>query len=448
LEANPHTEIDNLISQLPNHIADALQTEDIIARYVSNQLADAIQVEESDIFQALSKSLQRPFSWSILGLTKPDYSKTVEEVYLEFTLCCIKEDKNLDVLSVVEDRSTTRFQNLPSWAPDYSVDLDYLQALRETADEVDYAASSPSTIPDFRWSIDDPHLLRLDGYQIDHISDITSMESTSQPLCIQAFTWKSFAKKLGSTYLNGELVKDVLWRTLVGGCLDANKCDKMREYFRAFMVAQEALKVHLQWSGTTDRTSEPANPRATQNTTQIQESHVTTGNIIKYPPLFSFATFCVLALRLARKIRAFIFGVPSIATPSEDTQSLSSPQEIDDLSDETMSLEEANEILERDSIDYDEFLQCVVKGKLFEEELRHSRRLFRTQNGYLGLGPMPAKIGDSVCILKGGRVPYVIRKVSEESSYFNFIGDCYVHGIMHGEAEKLGSFAWSEIELL
>jgi hypothetical protein len=324
---------------------------------ISDRLADAIQIDDSITFQAFSKSLQRPLPWSVFGLTMPDYSKTVEEVYLEFTLCCIKEDENLDILSAVEDRSMTKCHKLPSWVPDYSVDMNY-RLLRSTTDKVDYASSS-STTSDFRWSIDDPKLLRVDGYQIDQISDITSMESASRFLGNNAaFEWKSFVENSGSTYVNGELIHDVLWRTLVGGCIDTDKCDDMRESFRAFMVIQEVLK--------------------------------------------------------------------------EDPQS---SQEIDD-------------ILERKSIDPDEFREYTGKLRPFQSEIHHSRRLFRTQNGFLGLGPMSAKVGDVVCIFKGGRVPYVIRKIPDGSSYFNFIGDCYVHAIMHGEAVDSGCFTWSEIGLL
>jgi hypothetical protein len=145
----------------------------------------------------------------------PDYSKTVEEVYLEFTLCCIKEDKGLDILSAVEDRSMARCHNLPSWVPDCGVDLD-CRLLKSTADNVEYAASS-STTSDYCWFPDDSKLIRVDGYPVGPISDITSTESTSRVIGTQAFEWKSFVENPGSTYVNSELIDDVLWRTLVDG---------------------------------------------------------------------------------------------------------------------------------------------------------------------------------------------------------------------------------------
>jgi len=72
-----------------------------------------------------------------------------------------------------------------------------------------------------------------------------------------------------------------------------------------------------------------------------------------------------------------------------------------------------------------------------------SRRLFKTKKGYLGLEPRSLKDGDEVALLKGGMVPLVIRKTDK---YFELVGDCYVHGIMHGEAfsEKACRVIWLE----
>ena len=41
-------------------------------------------------------------------------------------------------------------------------------------------------------------------------------------------------------------------------------------------------------------------------------------------------------------------------------------------------------------------------------------------------------IGDEGCILFGGDVPYILRPTAEDKE-FQFVGDCYVHGIMDGE---------------
>jgi hypothetical protein len=57
-----------------------------------------------------------------------------------------------------------------------------------------------------------------------------------------------------------------------------------------------------------------------------------------------------------------------------------------------------------------------------------------TDGGYLGSVPHGTLIGDRICILFGSTVPFVFRECSQ--GYFTLIGECYVHGIMDGEAMK------------
>ena len=61
------------------------------------------------------------------------------------------------------------------------------------------------------------------------------------------------------------------------------------------------------------------------------------------------------------------------------------------------------------------------------------RRVFTSQKGYLGLGPGDAREGDMICVLHGGPVPFLLHQHPTQS-YQNFIGECFVHGMMNGEA--------------
>jgi hypothetical protein len=63
------------------------------------------------------------------------------------------------------------------------------------------------------------------------------------------------------------------------------------------------------------------------------------------------------------------------------------------------------------------------------------RRLFWTAKGYLGIGPATIQCNDNVCILSGGAVPFILRRMPRtklSSRKFLLIGEAYVHGIMHG----------------
>ncbi|KAI0599877.1 heterokaryon incompatibility protein-domain-containing protein [Biscogniauxia sp. FL1348] len=61
------------------------------------------------------------------------------------------------------------------------------------------------------------------------------------------------------------------------------------------------------------------------------------------------------------------------------------------------------------------------------------RALFVTSRGYIGLAPWNAQLGDSICLLEGGKTPFLLRK-AREGDYYHFVGECYVYGIMGGEA--------------
>ncbi|EON65766.1 hypothetical protein W97_05005 [Coniosporium apollinis CBS 100218] len=71
----------------------------------------------------------------------------------------------------------------------------------------------------------------------------------------------------------------------------------------------------------------------------------------------------------------------------------------------------------------------------------YMRRLFMSdaQHEWLGSAPVDAEVGDTIAILAGGKVPYILRqKEVNGERVFHFIGDAYVHGIMNGEGMALG----------
>ncbi|EUC29241.1 hypothetical protein COCCADRAFT_40367 [Bipolaris zeicola 26-R-13] len=59
------------------------------------------------------------------------------------------------------------------------------------------------------------------------------------------------------------------------------------------------------------------------------------------------------------------------------------------------------------------------------------RILITTKTGYLGLAPIMIHAGDVVAILLGSQIPILLRPVGDNR--FQFVGECYVHGLMDGE---------------
>jgi hypothetical protein len=58
------------------------------------------------------------------------------------------------------------------------------------------------------------------------------------------------------------------------------------------------------------------------------------------------------------------------------------------------------------------------------------RRLIITSNGFLAICPRSTQKDDLICVLRGGKAPFVLRK---EGDHYTLIGECYVDGIMYGE---------------
>ncbi|KAI1411478.1 heterokaryon incompatibility protein-domain-containing protein [Hypoxylon sp. FL1857] len=60
------------------------------------------------------------------------------------------------------------------------------------------------------------------------------------------------------------------------------------------------------------------------------------------------------------------------------------------------------------------------------------RKLCTTSEGFIGMVEPESQIGDIVACLEGAYVPHILRPTGDGS--WSLIGDCYVHGLMDGEA--------------
>jgi len=90
-----------------------------------------------------------------------------------------------------------------------------------------------------------------------------------------------------------------------------------------------------------------------------------------------------------------------------------------------------------------------VQGIIAVEQSLHAhagyRRFCATSGGRLGQVPRGAAVGDLICIFYGGSVLYVIRPV--DNGFFTFVGECYVHGLMDGEAMEIEGLKEQEFAL-
>jgi Heterokaryon incompatibility protein (HET) len=76
------------------------------------------------------------------------------------------------------------------------------------------------------------------------------------------------------------------------------------------------------------------------------------------------------------------------------------------------------------------------------------RRLFTTDQKWLGLGPENLEQDDEVWLLKHANVPFILRPRGD--SQYTLVGEAYVHGIMHGELVDApgGTEGFREIQIV
>lgn len=78
------------------------------------------------------------------------------------------------------------------------------------------------------------------------------------------------------------------------------------------------------------------------------------------------------------------------------------------------------------------------------------RNIATTSRGHLALVPELTKVGDTVFLIQGNDMPYILREAA--NGEWKFIGECYVHGIMYGEALEEtvvdGKYSWEEVRIV
>jgi hypothetical protein len=94
------------------------------------------------------------------------------------------------------------------------------------------------------------------------------------------------------------------------------------------------------------------------------------------------------------------------------------------------------------SLEYTQEQQDELRGAV--HSATHMRRLVISEKRYLGLVPMDTQPGDQICIIFGGRVPFILRETGEQVEMDGIdhkchilLGDSYIHGLMQGEAAKM-----------
>ncbi|KAF4956794.1 hypothetical protein FGADI_3576 [Fusarium gaditjirri] len=192
---------------------------------------------------------------------RPDYRKSVVEVFRDVTLHLIRQG-SLDILSGVEDARFRQIHQLPSWVPDYSVhQVASILCMPPRPGSLTLYATAAGRDVSVRHSLSDPNTLILSAHEVDKISEICSI--AEQSIYDTLEKWASMVD-FSATYpiVNGKSgsMIDAFWRTLIGniglGTTHYPVSEDWIHKFYAFALqAREELQEHYAESADMDSPS-------------------------------------------------------------------------------------------------------------------------------------------------------------------------------------------------
>lgn len=328
-------------------------------------------------------------------LVKPDYTANVQSVYLGATKRMLSQDANLRLLSAVQ----------------HGLDID---------------STSPSWVPKWDQSLlAEPLALRQEhGYYANAGELFTPVDDT----------FGADGKSLALTGIKVTTVTEVTEPFTTGDISFSSLPDKLRD---AMLVMLSYLndpdrQVRSSWSATMEKFTIPG-----LSDPEKQAEVLSTGG----------------GFRMAATT-----GMPGKYGMRKSTEILDGERmSIDNLGEFLLYWRERCtwdvEALRHD--DFKDFWAAVeAEGSAYATERAMcsmnaflGRRVFRSEDGKLGLGPAAMKPGDVVVVLFGGIVPYVLRPLDGaadggDGQKWTFVGECIVPTIMQGQAvEEAGLLA-------
>ncbi|KAK5444252.1 hypothetical protein LTS15_010367 [Exophiala xenobiotica] len=328
---------------------------------------------------------------------EPDYSETnsVEQVYKVVAQKILSRSTNLDFLTI--QRAQKSNLHLPTWVPDWSISLPFrgfsgMPGAPHLARPT-YAATPANMAPSVAFRGD---MICLYGHVIDRIvaigdtwtdetgpiSSLRSVWLTQIPRQQAVFNgWEKVCQLRSRRQYSftAEDMADAYWQTLLAGQLQGG-----------FEAVKKQYKAYDQFIRSKFR---------------------------KVPSL--------LLRRLG--LLAILLILPSFVDLAKAVGQLSKDISEGLQSDQSHPTSQASQLFEA----------YGPTGALTTlASMSNHRRMFRTSKGYIGLAPEVAQRGDEIVLCRGGSVPFVLRRVLHDEDW-NLIGDCYVHGIMQGDAFSL-----------
>ena len=314
---------------------------------------------------------------------QPDYDKPVGEVYALTTQHFIKQSETLDSICGWQ---TDGRQDIPTWVPDYSLDqsLAVSPLVGYFSHESLFSASGYDDRGRYRLDTsagNDWRFLHTRGLFIDSVTNLSPSTAQDAEFSEIEHTWKSTI--IAARHLLRESVED-LEHSLNSVSSVVERCS---QFWKKSASSYTLNSYRIENLSLADCLEELESSTSNNGNMDIIEAYLQT-------------LLCgrgTTKTRLTEKdIRAIIgLQIPEIPTEQQN-----------------------------------DAIRLIYKAL---ENGMKNRVAGVTNKGYFGALPKQAKQGDLVCVLFGCTVPVVLRKLDDISSYM-FVGECYLHGFMDGEA--------------
>ena len=367
----------------------------------------------------------------------PDYSLSPAQVYIQWAKFLIPSDAHLFLLSLVEDPSLRKMDDLPSWVPDFSTDCRPLP-FRMPA-PLPFCADR-GLGPMFA-NFPEPGVLEVRGYMLNKISAVARADDLENggikaiadflsPLpAMMGIKNPNTAFHPGTTEVEitdyvPQSRLDMYWRTLI--------TDRFRDEHPAPETCGQAMRISFR--------------RALSNTAAQFHKDLATGdefirqwesrwkNILEENAAWEslllpdeMTPLVGINKRIKFKAPTNIFQHEQMARSQSgkgDNIVFLTGGEFPNMPEEWLDL--------GDNLPWDQRLEAEYM--LEKRKCQNMRKLVIIHPGGLGLAPDSVQIGDEVWILAGSQVPFILRSVDGSPRRYKLIGEAYVHGIMHGEA--------------
>jgi hypothetical protein len=283
----------------------------------------------------------------------------------------------LGILSEVEDKSRRKTNDLPSWVPDLAVQSKHFPLDRLKAMDATGVRDGHISVPRIHGK-----QLTLEGMEVGPICSVFKWEN-NDGFCVAVF---QLALEMAAIYSpSGESRLEAIWRTALADhvSFDSRDYHPSPDRCKAFC---HVVKYGL---------------RSLKNDLATTESNE--------------------ALSIFQKMEG-----ETVSTLNETMRWKLRGNDVECYGDQSPLSESASEM----EHDFDSILDFFGQSMLVRD-----RCLFRTSSGYIGMALNSIKASDTVWLLNGGRVPYILRKRPSDGRY-EFFGDCYLHGVMLGELMK------------